>query len=135
MLFRSSEKISIKINKIWNDDNNTKRPESIKVKVLANGNVIAYITLTKENGWTYTLDNLYKYENQKEIKYTLLEDKVEGYETTYNGFDIINTLTQKYDNIEIIPPQTGDENTNNTNIIFILLGLLSLSLALKKAYQ
>ena len=82
-------------------------------------------------GWTYTFKDLPKYSAGKLIDYSVMEEEVENYETSYDGFNIINTLTKKYENTEIIPPQTGNVNTNS-NILFILLGLLSLGLAYRK---
>ena len=82
--------------------------------------------------WSYILDNLNKYYNGKIINYSILEDKVDNYQTSYNGFDIINTLTKKYEKTEIIPPQTGDNSSDSESILFMILGLLSLTLALKR---
>ena len=82
--------------------------------------------------WSYILDNLNKYYNGKLINYSILEDKVDNYQTSYNGFDIINTLTKKYEKAEIIPPQTGDNSSDSESILFMILGLLSLTLALKR---
>lgn len=128
------EKETITINKIWNDNNNEQqtRPEFIKVKLLANGEVIREFTITKDMNWSYILDNLNKYYNGKLINYSILEDKVDNYQTSYNGFDIINTLTKKYEKAEIIPPQTGDNSGDSGSILFMMLGLLSLALALKR---
>ena len=128
------EKETITINKIWNDNNNEQqtRPEFINVKLLANGEVIREFTITKDMNWSYILDNLNKYYNGKIINYSILEDKVDNYQTSYNGFDIINTLTKKYEKAEIIPPQTGDNSSDSESILFMILGLLSLTLALKR---
>ena len=128
------EKETITINKIWNDNNNEQqtRPEFINVKLLANGEVIREFTITKDMNWSYILDNLNKYYNGKLINYSILEDKVDNYQTSYNGFDIINTLTKKYEKAEIIPPQTGDNSSDSESILFMILGLLSLTLALKR---
>ncbi len=125
------EKTEITVNKIWNDDNSAERPNSIKVYLKANGIIIKEVIITKEMGWTYTFKDLPKYSAGKLIDYSVMEEEVENYETSYDGFNIINTLTKKYENTEIIPPQTGNVNTNS-NILFILLGLLSLGLAYRK---
>ena len=42
--------------------------------------------------WTYTINDLDKYKDGKLINYTIEELPVEGYTTTYNGFDIINSM-------------------------------------------
>ena len=89
------EKKSIEIIKLWNDANDQDgiRPESITINLLANGEVIETVTVTAENGWRYPFSDLDKYSNGKEIEYTVTEEKVDGYETSVNGFVITNTYT------------------------------------------
>jgi len=89
------EKKSVEIIKLWNDANDQDgiRPESITINLLANGEVIETVTVTAENGWRYTFSDLDKYSNGKEIEYTVTEEKVDGYETSVNGFVITNTYT------------------------------------------
>ncbi|MDO4369484.1 MAG: Cna B-type domain-containing protein [bacterium] len=83
----------IKIEKIWNDNNNQDgiRPNEIIVKLFANNKLLKTKKLTKEENWTYTFTNLYKYENGEEINYTVQEEKINGYETLINNFTITNT--------------------------------------------
>ena len=89
------EKVVINGAKTWNDanDQDGKRPVSITVKLSANGKVVRTTKVTKESGWTYAWANLPKYENGNEIKYTVSEDKVEGYQAVVSGYDIINNYT------------------------------------------
>ena len=81
--------------KTWkdNDDQDGKRPSSINVNLLANGVKVASKTVTAKDDWKYEFTNLPKYENGKEIKYTVTEDKVDDYTTTINGTDITNAYT------------------------------------------
>ena len=94
------ETTSKTITKIWDDNNNQDgfRPDEIKIELLANGNPVKEkVTLTKENAkendlntWEYTFNDLYVYENGQEIEYTVREDKVDKYKTTYEGLTIKN---------------------------------------------
>ena len=59
-------KINIFVEKLWNDSNdvNGKRPESITVQLMANGNAVSDKTLTLNagNNWSGSFDNLDEYE-------------------------------------------------------------------------
>ena len=83
--------------KTWDDfDNNLDtRPEYITLRVMADGAEFAVMQATADNDWTYTFTGLPKHTAQgKEITYTLTEDAVPGYETTYamDSYDVFNTL-------------------------------------------
>ena len=143
-------KKNIKVTKTWKDNNNkiNKRPESITVNVLKNGKFFKQIILTKDMNWMFILNNLDKFENGKEIIYTIEEQKVKGYTTTYNGYNIINTLINKKSSnkvipvikgkVEITPPSTGIESTNDINLLegllitFLLVGTVATSIRLIK---
>lgn len=87
------EEVSISGIKTWIDDDNQDglRPRSIKVHLLADGDEIAEQDVTSEQNWKYDFGNLPKYKDGKEIKYTVKEDKVIGYTTSIDGFNIKNT--------------------------------------------
>ena len=91
------ETTSISGTKTWDDADNQdgKRPESIIVNLLANGEIAASQTVKADEAgnWTYTFKELPKYANGKEITYTVTEEAVEGYETSVDGFNITNTYT------------------------------------------
>ena len=91
------ETTSITVTKTWDDADNQdgKRPESIVVNLLANGEIAASQTVKADEAgnWTYTFKDLPKYANGKEITYTVTEEAVEGYETSVDGFNITNTYT------------------------------------------
>ncbi|MDD7511979.1 MAG: Cna B-type domain-containing protein, partial [Peptostreptococcaceae bacterium] len=44
-------------------------------------------------GWKWKFENLDKYENGNEITYTITEEKVEGYTTEVNGYNVKNSYT------------------------------------------
>lgn len=104
----AQELTDITVVKTWNDNDNAynTRPESITVKLLANGEQVAQATITAaqdaENEWTYTFKDLPKYSSykikdgkivgDKAIVYTAIEDDVENYDKTQDGLSIRNTL-------------------------------------------
>ena len=87
--------------------------------------------------WTYVLNNLTKYKDGKEINYTIKEKQVDGYTTTYDGYNIINTMIP-VEKGEIVPPKTGINNTNNGDLLYLILstvGAISLGFSFKKKYN
>ncbi|MGM0124332.1 hypothetical protein IGI37_001709 [Enterococcus sp. AZ194] len=91
------EKIEVSGSKTWEDANNQDglRPASITVNLLADGVKVDSKTVTAADNWAYTFTNLDKFINGQEIVYTISEETVTDYTTTYNGFDIINSYTPK----------------------------------------
>ncbi|MDQ8775751.1 Cna B-type domain-containing protein, partial [Streptococcus ruminantium] len=81
--------------KTWNDNNDQdgKRPKSITVNLLANGEVVQSQKVSADTNWTYTFTNLPKYANGKEIIYTVTENAVDNYTTTIDGHNITNSYT------------------------------------------
>ena len=80
--------------KTWDDADNQdgKRPESIKVNLLANNKVIKTVTVTEKDGWKYKFADLPVYDaNGAEITYSIAEDAVEEYTTTKSGYNLTNT--------------------------------------------
>ena len=89
-----TEVISVEGTKTWNDnDQTTKRPESITVRLLADGKEAGSQKVTADSNWTYKFTELPKYAAGKEIVYTVSEDAVPGYITSVNGNNLINTIT------------------------------------------
>ena len=87
---------SLTVNKVWNDANNQDglRPTSIKVNLLANGQVVKTVELTADGNWTAAWTDLPVYQAGKKITYTVEEANVPaGYQATVNGDTITNTHT------------------------------------------
>ena len=84
--------VNITVNKTWDDNNDQDgiRPESITIRLLANGVEVDSMVVTEEMGWSYTFENLNKYANGEQIVYTITEDQVEGYTTVIDGFNVTN---------------------------------------------
>ncbi|WP_166434807.1 Cna B-type domain-containing protein [Weissella paramesenteroides] len=87
------EKTSVSGQKTWSDHDNQDgmRPSKITVSLLANGEQVATKEVTAANGWEYEFNDLDKFKDGQEIKYTVEEAAVTGYETTYDGTNITNT--------------------------------------------
>ena len=88
-------KTEISGTKTWNDSNDQdgKRPNSITVNLLADGKVVDKQVVTANTNWSYKFSNLAKYQNGKEIKYTITEDPVKNYTTQVDGYNITNSYT------------------------------------------
>ena len=80
-------------SKTWNDanDQDGKRPESITIRLLANGTEVDAKEVSADENWSFSFTDLPKYENGTEIDYTITEDTVDGYSTAYSGYDVINS--------------------------------------------
>ena len=97
------EMIKVEGTKTWDDADNQdgKRPAQITVNLLKNGQKVASKTVTEADGWKWTFDNLDKYENGKEITYTIEEEAVEGYTSKVNGFNITNIYTPAKTSVQV----------------------------------
>ena len=86
-------KTSVSGQKTWSDHDNQDgvRPDEITVNLLADGKKVDSKTVTAKDGWKYEFNDLDKFKAGQEIKYTVEEAPVAGYETTYDGNNIVNT--------------------------------------------
>ena len=91
------EKTAVKGHKIWKDEDNKDgiRPASITVKLLADGKETGQTaTVSETSGWTYEFTDLDRYQEGKEIAYTVEEVNVpDGYTASVEGYNITNTHT------------------------------------------
>lgn len=98
--------------KTWDDADNQDRvrPEFITVNLLADGEEVDEQIVTAADNWSYTFDNLpvnQPGEVGQEIAYTVEEEAVEGYEVSYDGYDITNSYTPEV--TEISGEKTWDD--------------------------
>ena len=108
------ETVIRKVLKVWADDGHEQaRPDEITVQLLCDGEVADTITLSAENSWRYTWENL-----DAAHQWTVVEQELEGYtaEVTQEGVTFIITNTYDEDgpgpntppsNNEPPLPQTG----------------------------
>ena len=75
------ETVSVEGIKVWddNDDQDGIRPESITVRLMANGIEIDNRTVSEDDDWKWSFVDLPKYDNGEEISYDIAEDDVDGY--------------------------------------------------------
>ncbi len=72
---------NVAVEKTWDDSNSSRRPDAVTVNLLKNGTKTETKKITADMGWKYTFKNLDKYDAAgKEIKYTVTEEKIPGYE-------------------------------------------------------
>ena len=102
--------------KTWkdNDDQDGKRPDSIKVNLLANGKVVQSKTVKASDNWKYSFTNLPEFENGKKITYTVTEDAVAGYTSTVDGYNVTNNHTPA--TVKVSGTKTWKDNNNQDGI-------------------
>ena len=118
--------IDISGTKTWVDYNNADntRPTSIRVNLMKNGIKKDSKEITAANNWKYSFKGLEKYDDENnEIKYTITEEKVDGYESDINGYDITNTYKAAV-SIEGTKTWVDYDNKDNTRPESITVNLL-----------
>ena len=99
------EKTKVEGKKTWDDanDQDGKRPTEITVNLLKNGAKFKSVTVKPDadGNWKYEFTNLDKYENGKEIKYTVTEDTVKDYNFSSEGYNIKNSYTPKETSVTV----------------------------------
>ena len=110
------EKTQVTVTKTWDDKDNQDgiRPNSINVSLLADGKEVDKATITADENWTHTFTDLDKKANGKDIIYTVVEDKVDGYDTSVTGTTITNTHTPEKTQVTVT--KTWDDNNNQDGI-------------------
>ncbi len=117
---------SLNGQKTWVGDTEDKRPESIIVELLRDGEVYRTVEVTAEDDWKYSFEDLPVYNAEGELcVYTIREQPINSYRTTYSngtetseepaeGYnDIENTY---YEEIEITVTKTWDDVDNKDRI-------------------
>ena len=103
--------------KTWNDAENQdgKRPESIIVRLLANGieKDSQTVKADEAGSWTYRFTNLPKYEAGEEIVYTVTEDAVPDYTTEISGYDITNSYAPGKTSVTVTKAWVDNNNRDN----------------------
>ena len=112
------KKIEIPVSKIWEDHDNQDglRPESVTVKLLADGQPTDQnLVLTESNNWSGSFSGLDEYRGDQKIAYTVEETPVDGYESRItgdqkNGFTITNT--HKTETVSVQGKKTWNDHDN-----------------------
>ena len=108
----SPETVDISGGKTWADGNDQDglRPESITVRLLADGKEVAVKTVTAQDGWQWSFAGMPKYAGGVEIVYTITEDAVDGYTASVDGYNVTNTHVPE--TIAISGEKTWDDADN-----------------------
>ncbi len=91
-MFSLDHPATITVNKTWENINNeTVIPNSIEVELYCNGIVYDTVTLSEENLWSYTWQNIDLDQVWAVCEKTTLTDFEVSYDRNYYTFEIINT--------------------------------------------
>ena len=111
--------------KTWVDYENkdNTRPESIIVRLLADGEEVQNKEVKATDNWNYEFTGLPVNKAGNKIIYTIKEDKVNNYDTTINGYNITNTYTTTT-KVEGTKTWVDRDNKDNTRPESITVNLL-----------
>ena len=106
------ETTTVSGSKTWEDGDNQdgKRPASITVNLLADGQKVNTQTVGEAEGWSYNFTGLPVYKDGQRITYTVTEESVPGYSTNLNGYNITNSYTPE--KTEITASKTWNDSDN-----------------------
>ena len=106
------ETTTVSGSKTWEDGDNQdgKRPASITVNLLADGQKVNTQTVGEADGWSYNFTGLPVYKDGQRITYTVTEEAVPGYSTNLNGYNITNSYTPE--KTEITASKTWNDSDN-----------------------
>ena len=113
--------VDVKVTKTWDDSDNNDgiRPDSITIELKNGDEVVKTEELNEDNKWTITF-NVPKYDDTKEIQYSVNEKEVEGYTSNITGsikegFTVTNT--HEVEKIKSIAVQkVWDDNNDEDEI-------------------
>ena len=113
---------SVSGTKTWRVPEGTKLPESITVILNRNGSPVDTKKVTAADDWSYEFTNLpaYSEDGSTAYTYTVDEEPVAGYNKEVDGYDLINTKSEK---IEITGTKTwrAPEGTDLPESITVIL--------------
>lgn len=120
------------VTKTWDDGNDRDgiRPTNVKIELYGTDGTRRTQYLTQDNHWSYSFENLPKYQNEGTIiLYTIKEEAVEGYTqksvTTTAGFDLTNTheiQTADYEVKKVWIDDNDRDGARPTSITLTLTG-------------
>lgn len=126
------ETIRKTVTKTWDDGNDRDgiRPTNVKIELYGTDGTRRTQYLTKDNHWSYSFENLPKYQNEGTIiLYTIKEEAIDGYTqksvTTAAGFDLTNTheiQTADYEVKKVWIDDNDRDGARPTSITLTLTG-------------
>ncbi|MCD7950668.1 MAG: Cna B-type domain-containing protein [Erysipelotrichaceae bacterium] len=113
--------VDITVTKEWDDNDSADRPTGVNVTLYADGEEVETVTLSDENNWTYTFEDLPKYADGEEIEYTVGEEAIDGYTSVITGsvsedFVITNTLEETETSTSTDPSSSDDTSSTDTTV-------------------
>lgn len=95
------------VQKVWDDNGDPSRPESVTVNLMRNGVKVDSVELTEAKQWTHTWDLLDDLnEDYEGYTWTVEEEELDGYEVSYKteGNTVFITNSNDYEPEPEIPP-------------------------------
>jgi len=125
--FYTPEKTVVEGSKTWEDNNNQakRRPKEITINLLKNGEKIDSKIVKETDDWKWKFDNLDKYEKGKEIKYTISEEKVDGYISEVDGYNVKNTYVPSKTSVQVMKTWVDADNQDGKRPNSITVKLLA----------
>ena len=121
------EFVDIPVTKTWNDSNDRdkNRPESITVRLYADGVEVDNHILTAEENWSYVFVDKPRFQedHQTEIVYTVNEDEVAMYFTQVLGYNIVNTYTPELTSMSVAKVWMDNDNAQKLRPVSIAMTL------------
>ena len=116
------ETTAVTVRKVWDDDNNEDRPESLTITLLSDGTrTDKTVTLNEANNWEDSIGDLPKYNDGVAIDYEWIEEEMpSGYfltniSTSEGETGTITTLTNSLSKYDIKTSYIGVKNWDDVN--------------------
>ena len=115
---KSNEKVKLTVKINWKDNGASNRPNSVTVYVKNGNNIVSTVVLSKDNGWSKTI-NVDKYDGSgNQISYSVSADKIGNYKEPVvknNGTSFIITNELGGSNPSSVSDVIKQDNNNNTS--------------------
>ncbi len=114
------ETVKVEGSKTWMDHDSPDRPAEITINLMDGMNIVDTVTVTEFSGWKWSFDGLPKYKKGTdgaivEVKYSIEEVKVAGYESRVEGYNVTNTLVTPTPSPSASPTVTPNPDTTPTS--------------------
>ena len=124
----SNEKVKLTVTMNWKDNGGSNRPTSVTVYVKNGNNTVETVVLSKDNGWSKTID-VDKYDGSgNQISYSVSADKIGSYKepvvkSNGNEFTITNELSGvlSSSNTDVVKENNSNNSVNNNNLTNITI--------------
>ncbi len=122
-----AEFVDIPVTKTWNDNNNKdkNRPDSITVRLYADGVEVDSHVVTAADNWKYTFTEKPRYQDdhKTEIVYSVNEDDVNMYAKEINGYNLVNNYLARTRDLTVTKVWQDDNNAQKLRPTTIIMTL------------